>query len=277
VKSDADQKLFITTMYGTELNLRFTDYRHIFDVREKMLKELEENGDPPLRETKKSTETSKAGTPVTFFTYGSSGDNQINDTLTKHFPYRKGKKGSDRFTGQMKNILINVQYIIDTAIASEDEKTGKLVLKKFIENVFRGIERSTGQINNFAITPYEGEYTTSGSIEVPKNLETLRIIDESMMNSKFEDYLNKEYYEFPVLNYNSLVTNYKLSSTISQDIAATVSIGAQNVGTNHAPTGENSVFNAFNQGIKDRLAQPIIDQINSPEDLKKIESQKSTD
>ena len=274
VKSDADQKLFITTMYGTELNLRFTDYRHIFDVREKMLKELEENGDPPLRETKKSTETSKAGTPVTFFTYGSSGDNQINDTLTKHFPYRKGKKGSDRFTGQMKNILINVQYIIDTAIASEDEKTGKLVLKKFIENVFRGIERSTGQINNFAITPYEGEYTTSGSIEVPKNLETLRIIDESMMNSKFEDYLNKEYYEFPVLNYNSLVTNYKLSSTISQDIAATVSIGAQNVGTNHAPTGENSVFNAFNQGIKDRLAQPIIDQINSPEDLKKIESQK---
>ena len=136
----------------------------------------------------------------------------------------------------------------------------------------RGIEQVTGNINNFSITPYEGEYEDHPSSPTTlKNIEVLRIIDESMMLADFEN--KDDYYQFPILRYNSLVTDYKLSSTISQNIATTVSIGAQNVGTNHSPTGENSVFNAFNQGIKDRLAQPIIDHINSPDDLALIEQQ----
>lgn len=283
-KSDGSQNIFVNTEWGVSTSFLLSSGGFISQAQTTLLKDDDARNNPSTSRLKNQTTTADAGTIVTLFKYGSeevknkSGleTRDINGFLTRNFPYRKGEKGSDRFTGKMKNILINVQYIIDTAKASEDEKTRKLVIKKFVENVFRGIERSTGQINNFAITPYEGEYTTSGSIEVSKNIETLRIIDESMMNSKFEDYLNKEYYEFPVLNYNSLVTNYKLSSNVSQDIAATVSIGAQNVGTNHAPTGENSVFNAFNQGIKDRLAQPIIDHINSPNDLALIEQQTAT-
>jgi hypothetical protein len=46
--------------------------------------------------------------------------------------------------------------------------------------------------------------------------------------------LEKTYYEFPILKYNSLVTDYKLSSTISNAISTTVSIAAQNVGAGHA-------------------------------------------
>jgi hypothetical protein len=132
-------------------------------------------------------------------------------------------------------------------------------------NLFRGIEQATGQVNNFALTPYEGDFDGDGN---PIDVEVVRIIDEDMMNADFKS--RENYYEFPILKYNSLVTDYKLSSTISNAISTTVSIAAQNVGAGHAATGENSVFNAFNQGIKDRLAQPIIDQVNTPEDINNI-------
>jgi len=213
-----------------------------------------------IRETKNTI--SSQGRTAVLFKYG---NDDINNFLKKDpYKYRVSTKGKEIFKGKISNIIINLQYVIDAADKSQN-KDGDIFLKDFMINLFRGIEQATGQVNNFALTPYEGDFDDDGN---PIDVEVVRIIDEDMMNADFKS--RENYYEFPILKYNSLVTDYKLSSTISNAISTTVSIGAQNVGAGHAATGENSVFNAFNQGIKDRLAQPIIDQVNTPEDINNI-------
>jgi hypothetical protein len=227
-----------------------------------------------ISKTVNSTSTIPEGSKVIFFKYGrnNSTDDKLNEALKQYYLYREDSTGKGRFRGRMKDILINIQYIINTSDNSQD-KDGDVFLKDFLINLFRGIEQATGQVNNFALTPYEGDYTTDSSgITKPDNVEINRIIDENMMNASFES--RENYYEFPILKYNSLVTDYKLSSTISNAISTTVSIAAQNVGAGHAATGENSIFNAFNQGIKDRLAQPIIDNVNDPKEINDLEQQK---
>jgi N-acetylmuramoyl-L-alanine amidase len=204
------------------------------------------------------------------FQYGTRrGDAESpNLNLMQDTDFKFEGKGKNRYKARTKDFLINVQYIIDTADKSQDSN-GDVFLKDFMINLFRGIEQATGQVNNFALTPYEGDFDDDGN---PIDVEVVRIIDEDMMDASFES--RENYYEFPILKYNSLVTDYKLSSTISNAISTTVSIAAQNVGAGHAATGENSVFNAFNQGIKDRLAQPIIDQVNNPRELKLLDSER---
>ena len=227
-----------------------------------------------ISETINSTSTIPEGSEVIFFKYGRNNptDDKLNKALKEYYLYRETSTGKGSFRGKMKDILINIQYVINTANNSQN-KDGDVFLKDFLINLFRGIEQATGNVNNFALTPYEGDYSTDSSgITKPDNVEINRIIDENMMNASFES--KENYYEFPILKYNSLVTDYKLSSTISNAISTTVSIAAQNVGVGHAATGENSVFNAFNQGIKDRLAQPIIDNINDPKDIINLEEHK---
>jgi hypothetical protein len=191
-------------------------------------------------------------------------------TFGTNFKVRGG--GKNRYKARTQDFVINAQYIIDTVDKSQD-KDGNVFLKDFMTNLFRGLEQATGQVNNFAFTPFEGDYTTdaSGSV-VPKDVEVVRIIDEAMMDADFNK--KETYYEFPLLKYNSLITDYKLSSTLSNAISYTVSVGAQNVGAGHAASGVNSVFNAFNQGIKDRLAEPIIDQVNTPDNIALLDEKK---
>jgi hypothetical protein len=203
------------------------------------------------------------------FQYGTRrGDAESPNLYLMHTDFKFGGEGKNRYKARTKDFLINVQYIIDTVDKSQD-KDGNVFLKDFMTNLFRGIEQATGQINNFAFTPYEGDFDDDDN---PTNVEVVRIIDEAMMDANFKD--KETYYEFPLLKYNSLITDYKLSSTLSNAISYTVSVGAQNVGAGHAASGVNSVFNAFNQGIKDRLAEPIIDQVNTPKSLKLLNDDK---
>jgi hypothetical protein len=222
----------------------------------------------------KGKSSSSSGTDGIVFQYGEGKNDTLspNIGLEKFTDFKVKGKGKNRYKARTQDFVINAQYIIDTVDKSQD-KEGNVFLKDFMINLFRGLEQATGQVNNFAFTPFEGDYTTdaSGSV-VPKDVEVVRIIDEAMMDADFNK--KETYYEFPLLKYNSLITDYKLSSTLSNAISYTVSIGAQNVGAGHATSGENSVFNAFNQGIKDRLAEPIIDQVNTPDNIALLDEKK---
>jgi len=218
----------------------------------------------------KGKSSTSSGTDGIVFQYGERKNDTLspNIGLEKFTDFKVKGKGKNRYKARTQDFVINAQYIIDTVDKSQD-KDGNVFLKDFMTNLFRGLEQATGQVNNFAFTPYEGDFDDDGK---PINVEVVRIIDEAMVDADFEN--KDKYYEFPLLKYNSLITDYKLSSTISNAISYTVSIGAQNVGAGHATSGENSVFNAFNQGIKDRLAEPIIDQVNTPDNIALLDEKK---
>jgi N-acetylmuramoyl-L-alanine amidase len=276
-KPNSDFTIIVTSPDGTQSefatganNYNNNTSRLLRTINREGIKKLTNKGNT-ITTTTNPTNTIPEGSELLLFEYGDGDEisDRLNNTLDEFYPYRLKGKGKNKFKAQMSNILININYIINAANQSLDSD-GNMFLKDFMINLFKGIEQATGQINNFALTPYEGEFDGDCN---PKNVEVIRIIDEAMMDADFEN--KDKYYEFPLLKYNSLITDYKLSSTISNAISYTVSIGAQNVGAGHAASGVNSVFNAFNQGIKDRLAEPIIDQVNTPKDLKNIEKSNS--
>mgnify|MGYP003136743840 CR=1 FL=1 len=164
------------------------------------------------------------------------------------------------FTGDMNNILVEIDHILtifdELSTNSDKEEPTEVALTDFIDTLMKSISVSTGNINNFILRIS------------PTDETQLEIIDTNFVQVKF----NQDYYIIPLMGVGTdedkkegtYVRNYRMSTQLTNDIATTVSIGAQY--NSNIDGVKSSVFNTFNQGIIDRLQEPLKSSTNDTVD-----------
>lgn len=191
------------------------------------------------------------------------GDPELNSDLVTNFDYRANIDENDisrnDLRGNMNNILISIDFLIDTfkGLINDDNKN-EVYLKDYFNEIFKRMVLSMGGINDFRLIRKDRD-------------DHFEIIDYNYRNAGKVGDTNA--YTIPVMglgipnNKGSYVRDYRLSTSLTNDISTIVSIQAQ-AGNEGGIDGYNtSVFNAFNVGIKDRLSQPIKSSFN-PDDKK---------
>ena len=200
--------------------------------------------------------------------YGGTGvdNNELNEDLDRYFPYRipitsssSGKSGYEPLKGDIFNILIEINYIksVFESLITEEQNKYNVYLKDFIQTILDDFVSSTGFVNDLSL------------VVDPVEDDQYMIIDNNHMQAKFADAENK-YYTIPLMGVGNLegigkggtyVRSYRLNTQLTNNIATIVSINAQ---SDSQPIDgyEASVFNAFNQGIKDRLQEPFSSSVN---------------
>ncbi|MDB4343433.1 hypothetical protein OAA15_00270 [bacterium] len=191
-------------------------------------------------------------------------DDPINGDLQSLFPYRSKKiaspstpktSGDDQYSGNMEEILLNINFLKETFKGLiNDENKNDVFLKDYFNRILSALNLTMGSINDFHLVRTDRD-------------DTFEIIDLNYRNTgKVGD---NNYYTIPVMGIGngdnkkgSYVRDYRLSTSLTNDIATTISIQAQ-AGPQNGIDGYNtSVFNAFNVGISDRLSQPIKSSFN---------------
>jgi len=202
-----------------------------------------------------------------FISYGGSGvdGNKLNIELTKDFPYRipNNNGGFELLEGDIFNILVEIKYIkqvFDSLIREETNKYN-VYLKDFIQTILNDFNASTGFINELSL------------VMDPTDDNQYMVIDTKFAEASSNQ--REKYYTLPLVGIGNFTTpskdgtykggtyvrSYRLNTQLTNNIATIVSINAQ-VDVPPVDGYETSVFNAFNQGIKDRLQQEFISSAN---------------
>jgi hypothetical protein len=129
-----------------------------------------------------------------------SNPNKVNKVL-----------GNKSFEGKIFNILINIDFVLETLKGLTTTNDTSVSLQRFIQSLLDGINISLGQVNNFRLF-------------FDDNSQCLRIIDEIAV----EDNLTADnILEIPNYGTNSTVYDYGFQSKISPDLATQIVISTQ--------------------------------------------------
>lgn len=198
------------------------------------------------------------------------GGEQINIDLTTHFPYRSSQPvpttGTDefdikesyknRFRGDMNEILISIDYAISTfEELIIPANNNEVYLKDYMNRILSGISMSLNGINDFRLIRQDNNYT-------------FEVVDYNYRDAGSVAG-DDRFYTIPLMGIGttgtggSYVRDYRLSTSLTNEISTIVSIQAQAGPNDGGIDGYNtSVFNAFNVGITDRLSPPIESSFN---------------
>ena len=161
-------------------------------------------------------------------------------------PMLRGVKASKKSIGYVK---FNIEFLIETYInnkyernSSDNEFTFPTVknnfnLKKYIDDIWEGVNRATGDIYNFKLhTEFEHSYR-------------VRILDFIGQPKS----LRSQLYEFSVQGLNTVTRDFGITTSITNEMAAQASIAALN--PNDADSLEAVTFARFNRGVKSRFSE----------------------
>lgn len=140
--------------------------------------------------------------------------------------------------GKMMNILVNVDFVIQTLsqMASSDEKQS-VYLSQFLSAIMGKIAKVTGNINNFQIS-YDDESNV------------VRIVDEQLVHTDDQ----RVYPTLPIFGLDSIVKAMSFKTEASSKIGSMLAIEA--MAGERTPTTDGrdgSAFSALNSRIEDRL------------------------
>jgi hypothetical protein len=199
-----------------------------------------------------------------FISYGPNVDTKLNTELTDNFPYRiPNNTGFELLQGNMFNILIEIEYIkkVFESLIKEESNKYNVYLKDFIQTILNDFNASTGFVNDLSL------------VMDPTDDNQYMVIDLKFTEASINQ--REKYYTLPLMGIGNAITpskdgekkggtyvrSYRLNTQLTNNIATIVSINAQ-VDVPPIDGYETSVFNAFNQGIKDRLQQEFISSVN---------------
>ena len=179
--------------------------------------------------------------------YVDNFNNKANPEIFKDTrPILKGVKASKKSIGYVK---FNIEFLIETYInnkyernSSDNEFTFPTVknnfnLKKYIDDIWEGVNRATGDIYNFKLhTEFEHSYR-------------VRVLDFIGQPKS----LRSQLYEFSVQGLNTVTRDFGITTSITNEMAAQASIAALN--PNDADSLEAVTFARFNRGVKSRFSE----------------------
>ena len=156
------------------------------------------------------------------------------------------------FLGKFMHIHVNLDFISTTLENNIDEK-GNVSVYKFLQQLMKGIQQATGQINNFDVVYDEvNNYFVIRDLNILPGAET--VLDREVEITRFNVNILKN-------NFGSFILDTAIKSTLNNSFASTIAIGAQ---VNGNKIGENSTaLSKLNNGYIDRL---ITDRSSIPDD-----------
>ena len=195
-----------------------------------------------------STDWNKCYIPYTLSS-ADGKDTIISQKLTEATKDSTKRYDYKNYVGKMMHILVNFDFIITTLNSSLD-KNNKLSLKGFLQTLMNGISSSIGGINEFKV----GYSSLTNELTIYDNnpLVTSQLVNsEKPKVAKFNSYGVKKDISA------SFLLNISIQSSISNDMATMIAVGAQSSGNQ---IGENATaFSLFNEGLTDRVQPTSLD------------------
>jgi len=167
------------------------------------------------------------------------------------------------FLGKFMHIHVNLDFITTTLANNIDDK-GNVSVYKFLQQLMKGIQQATGQINDFDIVYDEvTNYYVIRDLNILPGAET--VLGREIEVTRFNVNILKN-------NFGSFVLDTSIKSTLNNSFASTIAIGAQ---VNGNKIGENSTaLSKLNNGYIDRL---ITNRSSIPDDNNDESDGKSKD
>lgn len=144
----------------------------------------------------------------------------------------------------LMNVLLNVEFIVATLDALVDERK-EVKLDKFLNEILKGINESTGGINEFRVS-FEDESFC------------VRLLDEQKLNDNTGEI---KYGVIDVLGLGSIVHNYSFASKITPKLGQMLIISAQADAGKKQAAQDASAIGTWNQYVKDRIVPNKVDSV----------------
>ena len=166
--------------------------------------------------------------------------------------------------GNINFIYLSISYLSELILKQSDNSNNEVTVRTFLQEVCDGVNKALGSINDLQVIT-----------DVDRDIETLTIIDYQQKRIKGLPDVKKEK-ERPVTTIQaqglgSMLTNIQAQSSITPELASTISIGAQ---AQSQPVGEEATsFSRLSQGLTDRV-YPAKVQGKSEAALKREEDRK---
>jgi len=143
------------------------------------------------------------------------------------------------------DLYIGLDYLSEVIYNMfRDDSKNNINLLEYLRNVFRGVNKALGNVNNF-------------SIEADITKGNIRILDKSPIISDFRNSPNKTYTKFNLFGVSegkgSFINNINMESELSQEFNSMVSIGAQAQG--NQVNSNSTSFSSYNKGLIDRVIE----------------------
>ena len=148
-------------------------------------------------------------------------------------------------------ILLNVDYVLDTLTKNLDEK-GALKLQEFFFALFSGIEKATGGLNHFDLHSDDNS--------------TLYILDRRDIGESAVPESNIEIYGL-----SSIVKSLNLASKLSPKLSTMVAISAQNEPSKLGI--EATSFRVLNRGVEDSISLRRVASAETSQEFEFIEQE----
>jgi len=152
------------------------------------------------------------------------------------------RKNPSDYVGSLMDIHVNIHFITD--LIKKLTTDNSLPLLKFLESMMSGIQEALGSVNKFTVTYDHDENTVRITDDIPLDPVITGITKETLTT-------------FNVLGFQestqegAFVTDVKLSTTITNQLASMIAISAQ---TKKASDVVNSTgLMKFNEGIQDAI------------------------
>ena len=166
--------------------------------------------------------------------------------------------------GNINFIYLSVTYLSELILKQSDNSNNKVTVGTFLQKICDGVNKALGSINDLQVIT-----------DVDGTIETLTIVDYQQKRIKGLPDIRKEEKRtittIQAQGLGSMLTSIQAQSTITPELASTISIGAQ---AQSQPVGEEATsFSRLSRGFIDRV-YPAKVQGDSEAALKREEDRK---
>lgn len=167
----------------------------------------------------------------------------------------KSGKNLPNFNGRLFNILVNLDFAINTLKSLSQGPNKDVNLMDYITSILDGINVSIGKINSFR--PF-----------FDKDSDCIRLIDENQIIDESKD---NEVIEIKNFGTNSIVTDYSFTSRVTPRIASQIVAASQNSDIDLKEFAEDILsFQSLNRNLTDRLAVTKTPPIKKDKKIEKV-------
>jgi len=183
---------------------------------------------------------------IPFKTRDSKDSDKISGTYWENVLGTDFKTGGSDFVGKLLHIHVNMHYL--AGVLNQSTSNNAVPLLRFLENLLYGIQEALGSVNKFSVV-YDHDQNT---IKIFDDLPLDPRVAKTVVPPEQRTLLNVYGWK-PKQQNGSFITNVGISTTLSNQFATMISIGAQS--RSKSDVTNATAFSKWNEGLVD-IIQP---------------------
>ena len=165
----------------------------------------------------------------------------------------KTKTSTREFRGNIMNLCINIDYIINL-IQKQSNSSSKsdVYLRSFLEILMDDVNKSLGNINSFRV----GYYDEANTIRIydDQYINPPSIQGEVINGGRLNELMNNNGITLPITGKNSILRTLQLKTTVSSKLSQQIAISSQAAeGPLGSLNSDGSGINSISINLRDRL------------------------